>query len=98
GFSVAKPTTAHAAGPLTLLLALSGNAHGRLTADARGLTLTRAGAQLRYTGLRATDARGRTLRSWLELRSRQLLLRVDARGASYPLQIDPFVEQVEELP
>ena len=52
---------------------------------------------LRYGGLSATDARGRVLHSWMELRSGQILLRVDAAGARYPLRIDPFVQQGEKL-
>ena len=35
------------------------------------------------------------LHSWLELAGRHLLIRVDDRGAAYPLRIDPFLEQVE---
>ena len=43
----------------------------------------------------ATDARGRALRSWLELAEGHLLIRVDDRGASYPLRIDPFIQRAE---
>src|SRR5262249_22154639 len=58
----------------------------------------RSGAPaLRYSGLTATDARGRVLHSWLELRAGRLLVRVDAGGARYPLRIDPFVQQGSKL-
>jgi hypothetical protein len=46
---------------------------------------------LRYRGLRATDARGRVLHSWLVLEHGQLLIKVSDRGARYPLRVDPLV-------
>ncbi|MGA2452437.1 MAG: FG-GAP repeat protein [Solirubrobacteraceae bacterium] len=92
GFDVsARPIAG--SGPLTFSLALSGN----LAASLQGgsLLLDGRGVALRYGGLLATDARGRVLHSWLELAGDELLIRVDDRGASYPLQIDPFLQQAE---
>ena len=54
-------------------------------------------AALRYGGLAVTDARGRSLRAWLAIRGRRLLVRVDARGARYPITIDPLIQQGSEL-
>ena len=51
------------------------------------------GVVLRYVGLRAVDARGRVLRAWLDLSGGRLLVRVDARGARYPVRIDPLLQQ-----
>ena len=97
GFTIAKAPAGHAAGPLTLSMALSGNAQASLLKGGQSITLSRSGkAVLRYTGLRATDARGRALRSWLQLDGGRLLLRVDADGARYPVRIDPFVENGSE--
>jgi trimeric autotransporter adhesin len=48
---------------------------------------------LRYAGLRATDARGRLLHSWLALSRGQLSIKVSDRGAQYPVRIDPLVQQ-----
>jgi hypothetical protein len=48
---------------------------------------------LRYSGLSATGADGRQLRSWLVLRGSRVLVRVDVRGARYPVRVDPFIEQ-----
>jgi hypothetical protein len=48
---------------------------------------------LRYGGLVATDARGRLLRSWLELHGRRIVIAVSDRGAAYPLRIDPMIQQ-----
>jgi FG-GAP repeat len=53
------------------------------------------GGSLRYGGLTASDARGHRVRSWLALRSGQLLIRVDDRHATYPLRIDPLVQQAK---
>jgi hypothetical protein len=92
GFDIgARPATGR--GPLTLSIALSGNLKPRR--DAARLVLEGAGRSLSYGGLIATDARGRTLRSWLELSGRRLLVRVDDRGARYPLRVDPFIQQAE---
>jgi hypothetical protein len=94
GFDVAARPTA-AAGPLTLSLALSGNLAARLRDGS--VLLTGRGAALRYGGLFATDARGRTLRSWLQLAEGHVLIRVADRGATYPLRIDPLIQQGEKL-
>jgi hypothetical protein len=96
GFSIARTPSGHPAGPLTLAMALSGDAQVSLASGGQSLTLHHAGsASLRYTGLTATDARGRTLHTWLELQGGRLLLRVNTRGARYPLRIDPFVFQAK---
>ncbi len=81
-----------AAAPLTLDLALAANARPRLAADGQSLTLERGDAQLRYGNLLTTDASGRALHTWLELRGARLLIRVDAARARYPLRIDPLVQ------
>lgn len=80
-------------GPLTFSLTLSGNLAPRLRHGS--LLLDGDGVSLRYGGLVATDAHGRTLRSWLELVRGRLLIRVEDRGAAYPVRIDPFVQQAE---
>jgi len=92
GFDVGSRPGA-GSGPLTFSLALSGNLAVRLQGGS--LLLRGRGVSLRYDGLLATDARGRVLRSWLQLAGGHLLIRVDDRGASYPLRIDPFVRQAE---
>jgi hypothetical protein len=101
GFTVSRALAgrqaAHA-GPLTLAMTLSGNTHATLATNRQSVTLSHAGGPpLRYSGLSATDAKGHPLHSWLELRGARLLLRVDARGALYPLRIDPFIHQGEKL-
>jgi RHS repeat-associated protein len=94
GFTIAHAPAGHAPGPLTLALALSGDTRAALSAGGGSLTFSGPrGSSLRYGELLASDARGRALHSWLELRGGLVLLRVDARGARYPLRIDPFVQQ-----
>jgi hypothetical protein len=94
GFTIARAPTGPENAPLTLALAISGDAHAALAPGAKSIVFTsRGGPALRYGDLAASDARGRTLHSWLVLQGGQVLLRVDARGARYPLRIDPLAEQ-----
>jgi hypothetical protein len=98
GFTIARAPAGPEAGPLTLAMTLSGNAHAALAAGHQSVTLSAAGAPaLHYGHLVARDANGRSLPSWLALARGRLLLRVDARGARYPLRIDPFIQQGEKL-
>ena len=90
GFDVAR-SPARGPGPLTFALALSGNLGGRL--EHGSVRLSGVGVSLRYGGLRASDARGHALRSWLVVRPTRLEIRVDDHGAAYPLRIDPFIAQ-----
>jgi hypothetical protein len=62
----------------------------------RGAVLLPGG--LRYAGLRAVDARGRVLHSWLALVHGRLLIKVADRRATYPVRIDPIVEQANLTP
>jgi hypothetical protein len=89
GFDIARRPAG--AGALTLSLAVPASA--RLDHD----TVLLPGG-LRYAGLEATDARGRSLRAWLQVRDGRVLVRVNDRGARYPLRIDPTVEQAELTP
>jgi hypothetical protein len=75
-------------GALTLSLAVPASA--RL---AHGTLLLPGG--LRYAGVHAADAVGRALPAWLQVRDGRVLVRVDDRGARYPVRIDPFVQQAE---
>jgi IPT/TIG domain/FG-GAP repeat len=98
GFNVERPPVRASGGPLTIALAVSGDARPLGLGGSAGVALLRPGVPpLHYGGLTATDARGRRLNSWIEVAHRQLLLRVDARGASYPLLIDPFIQEAEAL-
>ena len=73
----------------SVAMSLAGNLHASLRDGS--LVLVGAGASLRYTGLIATDARGRRLPAAMHLRGDRLVLDIDTRGARYPVRIDPFV-------
>jgi hypothetical protein len=89
GFDIARRPAG--SGALTLSLAMTGSI--RL---AHGFVLLPGG--LRYAGVHATDARGRALRASLAIHDGRVLVRVDDRGARYPLHIDPFVQRAELRP
>ncbi|MBK7875770.1 MAG: immunoglobulin domain-containing protein [Planctomycetes bacterium] len=48
---------------------------------------------LDYAGLAVFDASGQALDAWIDVDSTALRLWVDVRGAQYPLEIDPTVQQ-----
>ncbi len=98
GFTIPRVPGGHTNGPLTLSMLLTGNAKASLSEGGQEIVISRAGRTvLRYTGLRATDAGGRALHSWLQLAGGRLLLRVNATGVRYPLRIDPLIQQGEKL-
>jgi FG-GAP repeat/Abnormal spindle-like microcephaly-assoc'd, ASPM-SPD-2-Hydin len=82
---------------LTVELGLRGDLVTVLTPGGKTLELRGKDgrAALRYTGLQARDARGRELRSWLEVRGERLLVRVEDGGARYPIIVDPWIQQAE---
>lgn len=88
GFDIARRPAG--SGALTVSLAVSGNL--RLH---HGAVLLPGGLQ--YGGVQATDARGRALPAFLQVRDGRVLVLVDDRGARYPLRIDPYVQQSAEL-
>ncbi len=94
GFVIAKAPARHAPGPLTLVIGLAGNVRASLDGAGKGVAFTSAGkTALRYTGLAASDARGRPLHASMRLDGSRLELLIDARNARYPLRVDPFVQQ-----
>ena len=96
-FTLAR-APAHGAGPLTLSLSLSGDVHARVLAGDKGLVFVGTGGHvLDYRGLAASDARGHALRAWLSVRGGRVLVHVDARGARYPISIDPLIQQGPQL-
>jgi hypothetical protein len=94
GFTV-KQSPGHSMGqPLTIALALSGDFSGSIDASNRSVVMSDSAgrSQLRYGGVVASDFDGKEVPTWLELRGKTLLLRVDDRNARYPLIIDPLIE------
>lgn len=98
GFTLTRAPGGDAGKPLTLSIEFSGGVRASVDAGGRGATLSAPGsASLRYDDLLAIDARGRALHSWMVLQGGRVLLHVDARGARYPLRIDPLVQQGGKL-
>jgi IPT/TIG domain/FG-GAP repeat len=97
GFTVPRAPAGGTPAALTLSIAVSGNARASLSPGAQSVTLRHGARSLRYGGLTATDAAGRTLHSGLALSSGALLLRVDTTGARYPITIDPLVQNGKKL-
>jgi hypothetical protein len=93
GFTIPRSPRTRGLGPLTLSLALADNAGTTPAAGAGGFTLGGLGGEsLRYGDLLALDARGRSLPCRLELHGDTVRMRVDVRGARYPLRIDPLIQ------
>jgi hypothetical protein len=97
GFTISQPPAQSEGGPLTVALSLSGSMVATVDKDRTGLTLKSHNqvTELRYSGLTAIDAAGKSLRAWLELSGGQLLVRVDDNDAHYPVVIDPLVQLAE---
>ena len=97
GFTVLSPPKGTSSGgALTMRLATSGEARVQVEEQSAAVVSNFAGEPvLRFSGLSARDASGRGLRTWLEQRGDAILLRVDDREATYPVVIDPFIQQQE---
>jgi hypothetical protein len=94
GFTVGRRAWG-GSGPLTLSMVISGGLRASSGAGG-GVVFGRGGrAALAYRDLVASDARGRGLRSWLRVRGARLDIRVDTRGAVYPVRIDPLIQRAK---
>jgi len=101
GFTLSAPArdSARASAAVSLVMAISHNARPELQADGRALTLHGpGGSSIRYGGLQVSDAGGRVLSGRLQLRGAELRVQIDARGARYPLRVDPLVQQGRKIP
>jgi hypothetical protein len=94
GLDLARAPRSHGSGPLSLVFAVTGVLSPRVAPGAAGIVFTdRSGATvLSYRGLVASDARHRTLRSWVTIEHRRLVIQVADRGARYPLHVDPMIQ------
>ncbi len=94
GFTVSSPPQGTSSGEaLTVRLAWSGEVRIQVEQSTAVVSNLAGEPVLRYSGLCAHDAAGKGLRAWLEQRGTALLLRVDDREATYPVVIDPFIQQ-----
>jgi sugar lactone lactonase YvrE len=93
-----RPRSDRKGEPLVVALRVSGGLHPfQRTGDESVLFRSSSSVVLRYDGLRALDARGRTLPSRLELRGGEIRLIVSDQDAQYPLVVDPIWTQQQEL-
>ena len=95
GFTLSEPPAGR--GEIVLELELAGTLRPELAQDGRSLVLRDGARTLQYAGPVAFDATGRHLEARLALASSRLTLRVDDRGAVYPVTIDPLFSQVKKL-
>lgn len=94
GFTVTRGARARGAGSLlTIALSLSSSAGTSLSRHDDRVTLggPGAGARVSYEDLRATDASGKLLPSWLTLSGRTLSLHVQTVHARFPVSVDPIL-------
>jgi hypothetical protein len=89
-FEVASPPH-RGSGSLAIRLRLRGGLSARMRHGA--LLLAGHGARLRYGDLVVTDATGRRLPASLALALGGVAIHVDARGATYPLHVDPLLQE-----
>ena len=96
GFTLAR-RPGGGAGELEVRLALSGAVSAEVSADGRSALLRQVGGgeSRRYGGLYVYDAGGRELSARLSSGPGGLSIRVDDRGAQYPIVIDPVIEQAK---
>src|SRR5262245_14245258 len=92
GFDLATAPAGSAGKPLVIELRVAGSVAARQERDGEILFRTAAGESvLRYGQLVVQDASGRTLDSRLELEADRLRLVISDAGASYPVMIDPVI-------
>lgn len=99
GFTIARAPAGSARGAgatLTLDVRIAGQLRAR-RAGSGELTLDTAAGRpvLSYGDLSVTDASGRALPAHLTLAHGLLAIVIDARGARYPLSVDPLVQDAE---
>jgi hypothetical protein len=97
GFTLAQAPAGEASAPLTLSMSLTGGARAKPGSNGRSVEFRTGSSVLSYGGLLATDASGRALHSWMEVRGNRLLIEVDAAQARYPVKIDPLVQAGAKL-
>ncbi|MBV9804042.1 MAG: OmpA family protein [Solirubrobacterales bacterium] len=91
GFTITRP---HPGGWLSLLVSAAGNRPARQV----GSTVEFGGATgIGYGGLMVTDRRGRRLSARMDVSHGRVRISMNTAGASYPVTIDPTINQSAEL-
>lgn len=96
GFDVDRPPGCEEGAGLILELALAGDLRPReqertRTSPQLAFVDTRGRAVLSFGELHAFDADGKTLLAAMEVEGMSVRLRIDDRGARYPLSVDPLI-------
>lgn len=81
-------------------LALGDGFQAVLDGDRQGMTISdsQSTTSLRYGGLFAHDAAGRSLAAVMSIHESTITLSVDDRDATYPIVVDPFVQEAVLVP
>ena len=95
GFTLAKPLAG--GGSIALIFHLRGALTPNLNSRALEFHNAQGQTVLRYSGLLAYDAQHHILPARMKLKGRILELAVDARGARYPITIDPVIAAVSSI-
>jgi hypothetical protein len=98
GFCLAqRPAGPRDAGPLRLELGIEGTLYGELRADGQAVLLRDGSGveRMRYSGLKAWDARHQELAAKLETTGGVIVLVVEEGEAVYPVTIDPLITMTE---
>lgn len=93
GFTLAERPAGD--GALVLALVVEGGLTPRLKSTDVVLLERQGAAVLRYEGLKAWDAHGRTLAARMDVRGAEVRLSVEDAGAPYPVTIDPWLQAVK---
>jgi len=94
GFTIERePPGEVSGGPLVIETAIGGDLKPVPSPDGLSIELVTVGGELvlRYAGLLVADSMGRRLEARLDLKPGRLLIRIQDRGAVYPIVVDPVV-------
>lgn len=99
GFTISEPPVVAdkrtQGAPLSLRLTVEGDLHAELSADGQSIGFMDESGQrqLLYDKLVAFDALGHELPSRMRVEGSKVVLEVEDAGASYPLTVDPLIQQ-----
>ncbi len=98
GFTLQAPPD-DGSGELIFQFKVSGSLRPTLVGDGSTILFEKPNSpfQLQYTGLKAFDAAGNTLPSYLSLDGDILTIHVDDTNATYPVTIDPIFVEFQKL-
>jgi co-chaperonin GroES (HSP10) len=84
-------------GPLLISQAISGNATGLVNGGGQAVTFSSHAGSLRYRDLLVTDATGMPVPARLSVTGHRLTITITDARATYPLRVDPTMQQTAKL-